>query len=155
MFSLAWCAGRAAAMSPREVGWRTRRVSQSPARRGGSRKRTDSRMLATSVPDWNALLQRFRDGSGRPVLLDQDRASQIAAECPAEVYARPADRRCQCAVFDHGEVLIVARAQVPGRDRTCRIGQARCRFGAVAECRAAAWHPELPRRWMVANAPSG
>jgi len=44
-------------------------------------------MLATSAPDWDALLDRFRDGSARPVLLAQDRADRIAAERPAEVKA--------------------------------------------------------------------
>ena len=37
------------------------------------------RMLRTSVPDWDTLSQRFREGTARPVLLDQDRASRIAA----------------------------------------------------------------------------
>src|SRR5262245_49174745 len=52
----------------------------------GRREPTDSRMLATSAPAWDALLDRFRD-SARPVLLAQDRADRIAAERPAEVKA--------------------------------------------------------------------
>ena len=44
-------------------------------------------MLARSTQDWDALSQGFRDGTGRPVLLDQGRASRIAAEYPAEVEA--------------------------------------------------------------------
>ena len=40
--SLAWFAGRAAAMSPRETEWR--RISHSLARRVGSRERTIARM---------------------------------------------------------------------------------------------------------------
>jgi len=44
-------------------------------------------MLATSAPDWDALLDRFRDGSAQPVLLAQDRADRIAAARPAEVKA--------------------------------------------------------------------
>ena len=87
MSSLAWYAGRAAAMSPREMMWRARRVGDSLARRDRSYEQTDSRMLASSMPDWDALLQGFRDGTARPVLLDQDRASRIAAEHPAEVKA--------------------------------------------------------------------
>jgi hypothetical protein len=85
--SLARYAGRAAAMSPRELAWPNWRVSHGLARLVGSREQTDSRMLATLVPDWDALLQRFREGTARPVLLDQDRDSLIAAEGPAEVKA--------------------------------------------------------------------
>ena len=56
--------------------WRTQRVSHSLARRVGSGKRTESIMLATSMPDWKALLQRFRDGAARAGLPDQDRTSR-------------------------------------------------------------------------------
>ena len=74
-------------MSPREMVWRARRMGETLARRDGSPLRTDSRMPATPVSDWDALLQRFRDCIARPVLLDQDRAGRIAAEQPAEVHA--------------------------------------------------------------------
>jgi uncharacterized heparinase superfamily protein len=84
---LAWYAARATAMSPRELAWRTWRVRHSVARLLGSREQTDARMLATSVPDWDVLLQRFREGTARAVLLDQDRADLIAADRPAEVKA--------------------------------------------------------------------
>jgi hypothetical protein len=49
-------------------------------------QQTYSRMLATLVLGWEALLQRFRERTSRPVL-DQRRASLIAAERPAEVKA--------------------------------------------------------------------
>ena len=40
------------------------------------------------LSDWGELLQAFRDGRGRPVLLDRKRAGAIAAqECPTEVRA--------------------------------------------------------------------
>ena len=87
MSGLAWYAGRAAAMSPREMAWRARRFGDSLARRDGLYEQTDSRMLASSMQDWGALCQRFRDGTARPVLLDQDRANRIATERPAEVKA--------------------------------------------------------------------
>lgn len=85
MSRLAWYAGRAAKMSPREMVWRARRMGDTLARRDGLREQTDSRMLTGPVSDWDALLQRFRDGISRPLLLDQDRARRIAAEQPAEV----------------------------------------------------------------------
>lgn len=73
-----------AAMSPGEIAWRARRTSNA-VRRYGWREQTDFRMLRTSLPNWDTLLQRFREGTARPVLLDQDRARRIAAERPADV----------------------------------------------------------------------
>ena len=55
------------------------------ASRDGLREQADARMLTGSVSDWDALLERFRDASARPLLLDQDRALQVAREQPAEV----------------------------------------------------------------------
>ena len=75
MSGFAWYAGRAGL------------AHRFGSREFGRREPTDSRMLATSAPDWDALLDRFRDGSARPVLLAQDRADRIAAERPAEVKA--------------------------------------------------------------------
>ncbi len=84
---LAWYVGRAAAMSPREIIWRTRRAGDTLVCRDRSYEQIDSRMLARSTQDWDALSQGFRDGIARPVLLDQGRASGIAVEYPAEVEA--------------------------------------------------------------------
>jgi hypothetical protein len=56
------------------------------ARRDGLREQTDFRMLTGPVSDWDALLYRFRDGIARPVLLDQDRAHEIAREHPEQVH---------------------------------------------------------------------
>ena len=85
MSSLGWYFGRAAAMSPRETIWRAQRAVDTLARRDGLRERPDSKVLTSPVPDWNVLLERFRDGAARPVLLDQDRARQVAADQPTEV----------------------------------------------------------------------
>ncbi|MCW2589350.1 MAG: hypothetical protein JWQ86_1777 [Mycobacterium sp.] len=71
-------------MSPRETIWRAQRVVGTLARRDGLRERPDSRILTGPVSDWNTLLERFRDGTARPVLLDQDRGAQVAAERPLE-----------------------------------------------------------------------
>ena len=75
MSGLAWYAGRAGL------------AHRFGSRESGRREPTDSRMLATSAPDWDALLDRFRDGSAQPVLLAQDRADRIAAARQAEVKA--------------------------------------------------------------------
>lgn len=48
-------------------------------------------MLGTSVPDWDALLQRFREGADRPVLLDAERADRIAARESTSVRAALAE----------------------------------------------------------------
>ncbi len=79
-----WYAGRAAKMSPREMVWRARRVGDTLAGRDGLREHPDSTMLAGPVSDWDTLWERFRDGAGRPLLMDVRRARRIAAERPAE-----------------------------------------------------------------------
>ena len=82
-------------MSPRQFAWPTARLPLLGAA-GWVAEQTDSRLLVTSVPDWDALLMWFREGSARPVLLDQDRAGLIAAERPAEVKALTAQAdRCR------------------------------------------------------------
>jgi len=73
--SLAWYAGRAAAMSPSEMMWRAGRVSYKLARSLGPRERPGSGLPATSEPGWDTLLYRFREGAARLVLLDQERRS--------------------------------------------------------------------------------
>jgi glycosyltransferase involved in cell wall biosynthesis len=84
---LGWYVGRAAAMSPHEIAWRAARLVDGLTGRDGLREVTDARMLASSRPDWDALMQAFRDGTGRSVLLDGDRADRICRERPTEVAA--------------------------------------------------------------------
>lgn len=84
---LSWYAGRAAAMSPREMLWRAGRLGGTAFHRERLPARTDARMLTHPVEDWDALLQQFRDGTGRPVLLDEARARRIVAGHPADVRA--------------------------------------------------------------------
>lgn len=85
MSKLTWYAGRATAMSPREVLWRARRVVDTLTNRDGLRECADSRMLTNFDSDWTALLQDFRDGIGRPVLLDQERAGEVQSQHLAQV----------------------------------------------------------------------
>lgn len=94
MSSLAWYAGRAATMSPGEALWRARRVVDTLANRDGLFERTDSEILADDGFDWNAMLERFREGIARPVLLDHDRACEVARQQPAatEQLVAEADR---------------------------------------------------------------
>lgn len=66
-------------MSPRDVSWRIGRVSAELVGASEPRERTDSTVLVSPAPDWDALLKAFRDGVGRPVLLDQNWASRIAS----------------------------------------------------------------------------
>ncbi|HKV17765.1 MAG TPA: alginate lyase family protein, partial [Mycobacterium sp.] len=85
MSSLAWYAGRAAAMSPREMVWRAQRAVDAVARKDGLRERPDRAVVSHRETDWDALLAEFRESSGRPILLDRHRARGIAAEHPAAV----------------------------------------------------------------------
>jgi hypothetical protein len=72
-------------MSPREMLWRARRMGETLTRRDGLATHPDPRVLATPSGDWSVLLERFRHGVDRPVLLDQQRARQLAGERPADV----------------------------------------------------------------------
>jgi hypothetical protein len=85
MSSLAWYAGRAATMSPREALWRACRLVDTQACRDGLRERPDDEMLHGHEYRWDTLVKRFCDGQGRPVLLDRDRAGAIAMKQPAAV----------------------------------------------------------------------
>lgn len=87
MTALTWYTGRAAAMSPREVGWRVQRAATALASRDGLVDRPDSSILADGESDWPALVKRFRTGAGRPVLLDRERAREVADRHPAQVRA--------------------------------------------------------------------
>lgn len=85
MPSLVWYAGRAARMSPAEVAWRTERAVDTLLGRDGLRPRPDAELLVDAGADWTSLLDQFRDGLNRPVLLDRDRARRVAARHPEEV----------------------------------------------------------------------
>ncbi|HNM83070.1 MAG TPA: heparinase II/III family protein [Mycobacterium sp.] len=82
---LAWFAGRVAAMSPREMLWRAMSLADALVRNEGLREQADAKMLDVAAPDWDALLQGFRESRTRPLLLDPDRARQVAREDPAAV----------------------------------------------------------------------
>ncbi len=84
---LGWYAGRAATMSPHEIFWRACRFGNGMVHRDRPLPCTDARMLTSPIADWETLLQRFRDGTGRPVLLDQARARRISAGHPADARA--------------------------------------------------------------------
>lgn len=86
MTNLIWYAKRAAAMSPREVWWRARTTSAAAMGRR-ERWRTGDRPVTGTAGDWKTLVQRFRDGSGRAVLLDRAHAGVIAAAYPSAVDA--------------------------------------------------------------------
>ena len=84
MGRLAWYSRRLRTMSPAEICWRT--VSAARVAAGTvARPPRDDELLDRS--DWAAALAEFRAGAGRPVLLDRDRASAVAADDPASVGA--------------------------------------------------------------------
>ncbi len=81
---IAWYGGRVAAMSPREILWRARCMGDVLVHRDGLRGRSDTRMLKGPISDWTRLLERFRVGTGRPILLTQDIADDVARRLPAQ-----------------------------------------------------------------------
>ena len=91
MTNLMWYAGRAVAMSPHEMLWRLGRAGSSITERFGHSEPSDSKVLGNSMRDWDTLLQEFREGHARPVLLDIDGARRIAADNPSEVSALVAE----------------------------------------------------------------
>lgn len=91
MTNLMWYAGRAVAMSPHEMLWRLGRAGSSITERFGHSEPSDSKVLGNSMRDWDTLLQEFREGHARPVLLDIDDARRIAADNPTEVTALVAE----------------------------------------------------------------
>lgn len=72
-------------MSSREFSWRAWRLITDLTGISRPSGRPDSRMLGVASPDWDEMLQSFRTGCGRPVLLDSDRADRIATRYPAQV----------------------------------------------------------------------
>jgi hypothetical protein len=85
---LAWYARRLRSMSPHEIAWRASRITSGAARRL-TRPSTpsDSALLGVRDPQWDALLHAFRQGTGRPILLDRDRAVKLAAAHPDQAAA--------------------------------------------------------------------
>ncbi|WP_082943695.1 alginate lyase family protein [Mycobacterium sp. 1274761.0] len=74
-------------MSPREILWRLQRACGGVSGNAGSYEQTDQKMLGHPDPDWDASLQRFRQGNGHQALLDQDLAQVISVERPTDVAA--------------------------------------------------------------------
>ena len=85
MSGLAWYAGRAARMSPREMAWRARRVVDTLAGHDGLREHPDPAVLGGPELDWDAALDRFRCTTEGSALLDPYRAEYVAAQHPAAV----------------------------------------------------------------------
>lgn len=85
MTDLDWYVGRAATMSPAELIWRAWRFTTDMTGISRPHARADSSTLGVAAPNWTALLQAFRTGTGRPILLDQTRADRIATRYPAQV----------------------------------------------------------------------
>lgn len=86
MSRLSWRVQRLRAMGPRELTWRVGRAADGLSDRLlGDADRADTRLFGVSNPDWEQLLQRFREGEGRPILLDRACAPVVAAGLPEQV----------------------------------------------------------------------
>ena len=103
-------------MGPREVADRALTVGATAARRvTGDREPDDATLLGRADPDWAALLGDFRAGTGRPVLLDRDTATAVAAAHPEAVKELLAAARPRPRAPVH--VLRAPRGPLPGPDR--------------------------------------
>src|SRR3954454_6135535 len=74
-------------MSPREIGWRASRAVREALHRGEGAEQTARTMPEFANGDSDVLLQRFRAGIGRPVLLSLEHVDSIRAQRPSDVRA--------------------------------------------------------------------
>lgn len=107
---LGWYARRLGTMTPREMLWRSRRVAAELLPMSGRYNPTDVELFGVGDPLGEQALRRFREGVGRPVLLDADRAAVVARENPAarDAVVEAADRACQgrFGFFGYPEVVV-------------------------------------------------
>ncbi|MEC3955857.1 alginate lyase family protein [Nocardia sp. CDC153] len=87
MSRLNWYLRRLRAMSGPEIIWRAGRLRYRALNRPITWAAARSSIFGRVEPDWAGLLERFRDGTDRPVLLDRARAESLAVQCPDEVAA--------------------------------------------------------------------
>jgi len=106
---LGWYARRLSSMTAAEMVWRSRRLVRERVPRRDVSSRANARLLR-SQDDWLLVADRFREGLGRPVLLDRSRAQSIAARHPDEVAALVAAaqrvRAGYVTYFGYPEVLL-------------------------------------------------
>ncbi|MGH3978644.1 MAG: heparinase II/III family protein, partial [Pseudonocardiaceae bacterium] len=85
---LNWYARRLRSMSAAEIAWRASRAAADAADRVAPRAEpSDATLIGAGDPDWGVLLEQFRDGAGRPVLLDRARAEALGQQRPEEAAA--------------------------------------------------------------------
>lgn len=98
MNRLTWYVRRLRSMSSAEIAWRASRVTTGAVRTlTQPTEPSDAALLGVANPDWDALLRQFRAGAGqfraqrrdltRPILLDGQRATTLAAAHPEETAA--------------------------------------------------------------------
>ncbi|MFI6865290.1 alginate lyase family protein [Nocardia sp. NPDC050406] len=85
MSHLVWYLHRLRAMSGQEMLWRSGRLRQRLLPRRTTWESVRAGLFGRQEPDWEALVQDFREGADRPVLLDRKRAELLAAAHPREV----------------------------------------------------------------------
>ncbi|MRH88272.1 hypothetical protein GFY24_12590 [Nocardia sp. SYP-A9097] len=69
-------------MSGHEMLWRSGRLRRRLVARPVTWDSARATLFGRTRPDWDALLRDFREGAGRPVILDRARAARVAATCP-------------------------------------------------------------------------
>ncbi len=82
MGTLAWYGRRLRVMSPAEICWRAVSAARAVAAPVMAPLGDDELL---ERPDWEVALAEFRAGTGRPILLDRERASVVAAADPDSV----------------------------------------------------------------------
>lgn len=82
MKRLTWYARRLQTMGAREIAWRAGRVGQKVLSRDVSWDTAAETATSDATPDWDRLLDAFRECESRPVLLDRTRAKLVAADNP-------------------------------------------------------------------------
>ncbi len=88
MTRLTWYVQRMRSMSAAELAWRASRAATGVADRVAPRAEpSDASLTGASDTDWHLLLEQFRDGTGRPVLLDRARAQAVGQQWPEEAAA--------------------------------------------------------------------
>ncbi|GAB0104508.1 alginate lyase family protein [Nocardia sp. JMUB6875] len=87
MNRLDWYLHRLRAMSGPEIIWRASRLRHRALNRPVSWETARQSLFGRHEPDWAVLLERFRAGAERPVLLNRSRAEILAAQRPDEVAA--------------------------------------------------------------------
>lgn len=87
MGRLGWYLARVRTMGAPEIGWRIGTAAVEATRVLAPRERVRRVLHEPTEQGWARAFENFRDGMGRPVVLDGGRAAELARELPDEVSA--------------------------------------------------------------------